>query len=234
MQERRSVSQSGISQFFGRVYGNMGVGLLITAAITYLLGYVFHDQYVNFISSNPVFYWVMLLLPFVFIIFGSGARAYANPGRARLMFFGLAASEGTTMAVIMAQFSGTSVVAALVVTGVIFGTMSLVGIYGNKDLSRAGSIATTALVGALVMTVLNFLIHSSGLAMLINYAILAIFIVLVAYDNQTLKRFYAQAEAQGDTAISALAIQGALMLYLDFLNLFITILQIFGVGNDNN
>lgn len=233
MQERRSVSEAGISEFFGRVYANLGIGLLITSAVTYLLGYVFRAQYISFISSNQFVYWIMLFLPFVFIIFGSGARASANPTQARVMFFLLAASEGTTMSVIMAMYSGTSVIAALLVTAVIFGTMSLVGIYGKRDLSRAGSIAMTALIGVIVMSLVNFLIGSTGLAMFINYAILAIFIVLVAYDNQALKRYYAQAEAMGDVAISALAIQGALMLYLDFLNLFITILEIFGVGGNN-
>jgi FtsH-binding integral membrane protein len=70
--------------------------------------------------------------------------------------------------------------------------------------------------------------------MILNYIILGVFIVLVAYDNQRLKQLYAYAEAEGDVAISSLAVQGAIMLYLDFLNLFITILQIFGIGDNRN
>ena len=234
MQERRSVTESGISGFFGRVYGNMALGLLTTAVVTGLLMTVFKQAYLSLIGSNQIMLWVFMFLPLVFVILASSGNSVANPGRARLMFLLMSASEGTTMALIMLMTSTNTAVAALLVTAVIFGTMSMVGIFGKRDLSRAGSIAMTALYGVIAISILNFFMHSTGVAVLINYVILGIFIILVAADNQRLKQFYASAEAQGDVAVSSLAVQGAIMLYLDFLNLFLTIIQIFGIGNNNN
>lgn len=234
MQERRSVSEAGIGRFYGRLYGVMGLGLVVTSIVTYLLGVVFQTQYLTLISNNRAFYWIMLFLPIVFMFLASSMKSVQNPARATVMFLLMAASEGTTLSVFMLMFKATTVVAALLVTAVIFGTMALVGIYGKKDLSRAGSIAMMFLIGAVVMSFLNFFMHSTGMAMILNYVILGVFIILVAYDNQRLKQMYAYAEAEGDVAISSLAVQGAIMLYLDFLNLFLTILQIFGIGDNNN
>ncbi|WP_127850129.1 Bax inhibitor-1/YccA family protein [Lacticaseibacillus hulanensis] len=234
MQERRAVNETGVAQFFGKVYGTMGIGILVTAAVTYVLGYVFQAQYFAILQSNALLRFVFTLLPFAFLLMGSSRKALANPGRAMVMFIGLAASEGFMLASVMWWFKGTTVVAALLVTAVIFGTMALVGVYGKKDISRAGGIATMLLYGAILMSFVNIFMGSAGFAMVLNYIILGVFIVLVAYDSQRLRNFYASAEAQGDVAVSSLAIQGAVMLYLDFLNLFITILQIFGVGSDNN
>lgn len=234
MQERRSVSETGIGRFYGRLYGMMGLGLVVTAIVTYLLGVVFQTEYLTFIGNNRLFYYIAMFLPLVFVLFASSAKSARNPARATVMFLLMAASEGTTLALFMMMFKSTTTVAALLVTAVIFGTMALVGIYGKRDLSKAGSIATMFLLGAIVMTMLNFFMRSTGMAMILNYIILGVFIVLVAYDNQRLKQLYAYAEAEGDVAISSLAVQGAIMLYLDFLNLFITILQIFGIGDNRN
>ncbi|WDF83533.1 Bax inhibitor-1/YccA family protein [Lacticaseibacillus pabuli] len=234
MQERRSVSEAGLSGFFGRVYGNMALGLLTTAVVTGLLMTVFKAPYLALMTSTPMMQWVFMFLPLLFVILASTGNSVQNPGRARVMFLLMSASEGTTMSVIMMMTSTTTAVAALLVTAVIFGTMSMVGIFGKRDLSHAGNIAITALFGVIAISVLNFFMRSTGVAMLINYVILGIFIILVAADNQRLKQFYASAEAQGDVAVSSLAVQGAIMLYLDFLNLFLTIIQIFGIGGNNN
>ncbi|WP_056969088.1 Bax inhibitor-1/YccA family protein [Lacticaseibacillus thailandensis] len=234
MQERRAVNEAGLSQFFGRVYGVMGGGMVVTAIVTYLLGYVFRQQYFNFIASNSLVFYVMAFMPLIFVILGNTGRSVAHAGRALVFFLLLAASEGFTLALIMSMYNGTTVIAALLTTAVVFGTMALVGIFGKKDLSRAGSIAIMGLYGVILMSLVNMFLRSTGMGMLLNYIILAIFIVLVAYDNQTLKRLYASADAQGVMSVNSLAVSGAVALYLDFLNLFLTILEIFGVGSNRN
>ncbi|WP_225350294.1 hypothetical protein [Lacticaseibacillus pantheris] len=78
MQERRAVNESGLSQFFGRVYGVMGGGMVVTAAVTYLLGYVFRQQYFNFIASNTIVFYVMTFMPIIFVILGSTGRSMAH------------------------------------------------------------------------------------------------------------------------------------------------------------
>lgn len=234
MQERRSVSDSGIGRFYGRLYGVMSLGLLTTAVVTFLLTTVLQQQFLNLIAGSRMMPFIMMFAPLIFVFLASGMKSVQNPARGLTMFLLMAASEGLTVAVLMMMVPGATAIAALLVTAVIFATMAMVGIYGKKDLSHAGSIAMMVLVGVILMSLVNMFLRSTGMAMIMNYIILGVFIILVAYDNQRLKQMYSYAEAQGDVAISSLAVQGAIMLYLDFLNLFITIIQIFGIGGNSD
>lgn len=234
MQERRSVSTSGIGRFYGKLYGVMSLGLLTTAVVTFLLSTVFQQQYLMLVTQNRSMPFILMLAPLIFVFLASGMKSVQNPARALIMFLLMAASEGLTVAVIMMMVPSSTAVAALLVTAVIFSTMAMVGIYGKKDLSKAGSIAMMVLFGVILMSFVNFFLRSTGMAMVMNYVILGVFIILVAYDNQRLKQMYSYAEASGDVAVSSLAVQGAIMLYLDFLNLFLTIIQIFGIGGNSD
>lgn len=234
MQERRVVNDAGLSTFFSKVYSTMGGGLLITALISYLLGNVFQVQYGNFIVSNRLLFIVATFLPLILSFMISGRRGQQSPAYARTMFGLMAASYGFTLASVWLIYPAANIGISLVVTAVIFFTMSVVGRTTHQNLSMAGRYALSALIGVIVLTFINMLIGSSFMAMLISYAILIIFIIMTAADTQALKRIYLTASGDGNFAVntSSLAVQGALMLYLDFLNLFIVILQIFGVSDD--
>ncbi|WP_461212944.1 Bax inhibitor-1/YccA family protein [Lacticaseibacillus sp. GG6-2] len=235
MQERRIVNDAGLSVFFAKVYGTMGGGLLITAVISYLLGNVFRVQYGNFISSNQIIFWVLTLLPFVLTFLISGRRGQESPAYARLMFGVMAASYGFTLASIWLIYPAANIGIALIVTAVVFFTMSVVGRVTKQNMSRIGGIAMSVLLGAIVLSLINMFMHSGMMSLLISYVILIVFIIMTAADTQALKRLYLTAGGDGDYAVntSSLAVQGALLLYLDFLNLFLVILQIFGVSSDN-
>ena len=235
MQERRVVNDAGLSLFFAKVYSTMGVGLLITAAMSFLLGNVFRVQYGNFIASNRIIFLVLTFLPLVLTFLISGKRGQANPGYARLMFGLMAASYGFTLASLWFIYPAANIGISLVVTSVVFFTMSAVGRITKQDLSRARGIAMSVLFGVIVLTLINMFMHSGMMALIISYVILIIFIIMTAADTQALKQLYLTAGSNGGYAVntSSLAVQGALILYLDFLNLFLVILQIFGVSNDN-
>ncbi|WP_407892951.1 Bax inhibitor-1/YccA family protein [Lacticaseibacillus sp. N501-2] len=234
MQERRVVNDAGLSTFFSKVYSTMGGGLLITALISYLLGNVFQVQYGNFIVSNRLLFIVATFLPLILSFMISGRRGQQSPAYARTMFGLMAASYGFTLASVWLIYPAANIGISLVVTAVIFFTMSVVGRTTHQNLSMAGRYALSALIGVIVLTFINMLIGSSFMAMLISYAILIIFIIMTAADTQALKRIYLTASGDGNFAVntSSLAVQGALMLYLDFLNLFMVILQIFGVSDN--
>ncbi len=178
----------------------------------------------------------MLALPLILSFFVTGRRAQASPGYATLMFYLMSASFGFTFASVAMVARTSNLAVALATTAVVFLVMSMVGHFGKRDLSKAGNIAIVALVGVILMSLVNMFMGSSGIQMLISYAVLIIFIVLTAWDTQRLKNLYLTTGSDGQAAISenSLAVVGALMLYLDFLNLFTAILQILGVGNNNN
>ena len=227
MQERRVVNEAGLTQFFSRIYTLMGSGLVVTALVSYLLGVTLKNDYINFVGAHPIIFWIMTALPLILSFFVTGRRAQASPGYATLMFYLMSASFGFTFASVAMVAKTSNLAVALATTAVVFFVMSMVGHFGKRDLSKAGNI---------VMMLVNMFMGSSGMQMLISYAILIIFIVLTAWDTQRLKNLYLTAGSDGQAAIStsSLAVVGALMLYLDFLNLFTAILQILGVGDNNN
>lgn len=232
MQERRVVNEVGVASWFNRVYAVVGVGIAITGLISYLLGNVFRTEYVNFIGGHQIMFYVMTFLPLILSFFIYGKRARANAGYAAVMFGLISASFGFTYASLWLIYPSANITIALFTTAVVFITMAVVGRTTKTDLSKAGGIAYTALWGVILMSVVNMFMRSSGMNLVISYAVLIIFIVLTAWDNQALKRMYMQASGgQMDVSLNSLAIMGALQLYLDFLNLFLAILQIFGGDN---
>lgn len=230
MQERRVVNDTGLAGFFNRVYSVMGSGLLLTAAISYLLGTVFYNQYANFVANHTFMFYILLFLPLFLSMGVNSRRAQANAGYAGLMFYLISACYGTTFTVILIQYQSSIVAISFLTTAVIFLTMSVVGRITKQDLSRAGVIATSALIGVILLSVINFFMQSSGLQLILSYAILVIFIVLTAFDTQKLKTIYMSANQEGGYVVNTntLAIQGALALYLDFLNIFLVVLRLFG------
>ncbi|WP_225047010.1 Bax inhibitor-1 family protein [Lacticaseibacillus kribbianus] len=236
MEERRVVNETGVASFFNRVYATVGLGIAVTGAISYLLGNVFQAQYLSLIGQHPVMFYVLMALPLILSFVINNRAARSNVGYATVVYLLITASFGFTYASIWMVYPSANITAALFTTAIVFISMSVFGRVTNRDLSRPGAIAGTALWGVILMSLANiFFMHSSGMSLLIAYAILIIFIILTAWDNQAIKRLYLTADAGGQLgySIGALAVQGALMLYLDFLNLFLAILQIFG-GSDRN
>ncbi|KRM72889.1 Bax inhibitor-1 family protein [Lacticaseibacillus brantae] len=233
MQEQPRVvnEDAGLISFFGRVYTHMGLGLGLTALVSYLLGFVFKTQYLNFLGQNRWAQWVFLLLPFAMVLGISGRRAQRSSAFAATMFYALSAAYGLTFSLILQFYSAANIAVAFATTAVVFIVMSMVGRFGKRDLSKAGSIASAALIGIIIMSIVNIFMHSGPIQMLISYGILIVFIILTAWDTQNLKKLYYQVGDSGALNMNSIAVQGALMLYLDFINLFMSILQIFGGSN---
>ena len=220
-------------KFIANVFLWMFVALGLSAAFAYvfsttpsLLALVFD------ITPTGIHFTGLGLLsmfaPFVFVLimrFGMNRISY---GVLTILFIAYAVVTGISLTVILLAFTASSVLGVFLTTSVVFGIMAVAGYTTNTDLTKFGSILLMLLVGIIVATLLNFLLlHSSGLDMLINYVGVAVFVGLTAYHVQKLKRIGAGIE-YGDASAKKLALMGGLTLYLDFINLFIRLMLIFG------
>jgi len=164
-------------------------------------------------------------LAFVLIIsFGLNRIAYPILG---LLFIAYAAVTGISFSVILSVYTSSSVLGVFLTTSIVFGIMAIAGYTTKTDLTKFGSILIMFLIGIIVATLVNLFLHSTGLNVLISYIGVAVFVGLTAYDVQKLKNI-AAGVTYGDATASKMALMGGLTLYLDFINLFLFLLRIFG------
>ena len=196
----------------------MFLGLLSTgiiAAITYYTGAI-----IEIANSWQVILIAQLVIAIVFGLFFHKLSS----GMVTLLFFGYSMITGLTFSVIFAAFELTTIAYALFATSAFFGILAYIGYKTDKDLSKFGTILMAALIVALILTLVNFFIGSDGLDIILDWVILGIFAGLTAYDMNKVKMM---SETYGYDQ-EKVAIYGAMQLYLDFINMFLRILEIFG------
>lgn len=213
----------GLSAFISQVYMWMTGGLLITTATTFL------------VSSTDLLYWfymnswsltLIFILELVVVIGLSWLAPKLNPVVAVTLFALYAVLNGLFFGLIIPLYTDGSVLVAFGATAGTFMVMSLYGYFTQSDLTKFGTLALMGLFGLIIGLVLNIFIRSDVVSTILTFVGIIIFVVLIAYDTQKLKDLAGQAEAEG--RVTGYAIRGALILYLDFINLFIRLLQIFG------
>jgi FtsH-binding integral membrane protein len=160
----------------------------------------------------------------------SAAIERLTPLAAVALFIGYAALNGLTLSAIFLVYTYTSIAQAFLATAATFGVMSLYGSTTKRDLSTAGNLLVMALIGLLIGSIINLFWANSAFYWLLTYLGIAVFIGLTAWDTQQIKRLSQQ--ALDDTTARRVAIIGALKLYLDFINLFLLLLRIFGSRRD--
>jgi len=170
--------------------------------------------------------WVVMLAPLGFVLFLSFGLHRMSFSTAQTVFWMFAAVMGISMATIFLEFTGASVARVFFITAGTFAGMSLYGYTTKKDLSGFGSFLFMGLIGIIIASVVNMFIASSALHFAISVIGVLVFVGLTAYDTQRIKLMYA--EADDAETMGKKAIMGALRLYLDFINLFIMLLHLFG------
>jgi FtsH-binding integral membrane protein len=170
---------------------------------------------------------VIIILQLGLVVFLSARITKLSPMAARLTFLVYAATVGVTLSTIFLAYTSTSITRVFFITGSMFLVMAIIGYLTKVDLSKLGFILLMGLVGIIIATIVNIFLRSDSLQTIISYLGVIIFLGLTAYDVQKIKQLYAQFGKAGN-----IAILGALSLYLDFLNLFMFILEIFGVSRD--
>ncbi|MDO3626696.1 Bax inhibitor-1/YccA family protein [Mucilaginibacter sp. BT774] len=178
-------------------------------------------------GQATILFWVAMFSPFAFVLimsFGINRISYLGLS---LLYIAYSAATGISLSFILLIYTASSVSGVFLTSSVVFGIMAVAGYTTKTDLTKFGSLMMMLLVGIIVATIVNFFLHSSGLSMLISYIGVAVFVGLTAYDVQKLKRIGAGLE-YGDASAKKMALMGGLTLYLDFVNLFLFLLRIFG------
>ncbi len=220
----RADTQLRQNSVLGQVYAWMTAGLLVTSAVA---AYSASSPIVlNLIYGNPVTIWVLFIVQIGLVIGLSAGINRLAPATAVALFIGYAALNGLTLSAIFLVYTYTSIAQTFLATAATFGAMSLYGATTKRDLSTAGNLLVMALIGFVIGSVVNIFWANSVLYWVITYLGIAVFIGLTAWDTQQIKRLGQQ--AHDDASIQRVAIIGALTLYLDFINLFVLLLRIFG------
>ncbi len=216
----------GDNLYFSRTFGWMAAGLFVTGAVAYFVGSnpVWLGQLVG--AGKPIF--IGLLIVELLLVIGLVTLVqHMNFFEATVIFLGYAALNGLTFSVIFAVFTTESIFSTFLVTAGMFGFLALWGATTKSDLTSWGNLLFGALVGQLIGLVVNLLWFNSTLYWITTATGLLIFSGCTAYDVQKLKQ-YEVAGDPNDPAVEKAAIVGALALYLDFVNLFLYLLRLFG------
>ncbi|MCI4662213.1 MAG: Bax inhibitor-1/YccA family protein [Neomegalonema sp.] len=226
----------GLRAYMGKVYMLMAVAMVITAGASYALGAVMNNdpQLVDTLFRSPL-KWVLMFAPLGFaLLFGAMANR-VSAATAQLMFYGFAVVMGISISWIFVVFNLGSIVTTFLATSVAFLALSIYGYTTKSDLSAIGRFAMMAVIGLIVVSILNIFVQSSGLQFAISAIGVLVFAALTAYDTQQIKNTYLEAAHAGPAGAEYLekgAIMGALSLYLDFINMFMFLLQFMGASDD--
>ncbi|QIL46430.1 Bax inhibitor-1/YccA family protein [Vagococcus coleopterorum] len=220
-----TTTQSGLATFFARVYAYVGLGIAVSAVTSYLVTNVFAAQVGGYLMQHPMLLILMPIIEIALVIYLS-AKSLKNPAMAMAAFVAYSAINGVVLSLILAQYTEASVTKAFVAAAVTYGVTAIVGVRTKKELSGVGHAMRSALIGLIVVMLINIFVGSSAVDMFIGFAMIIIFSGLTAYDHQTIKKMYYQV---GDSPqAKGIAINCAMQLYLDFINLLLAFLRIFG------
>jgi len=229
---RTAQIDAGLKAHMNKVYGTMSVGLLVTALAAWAVGSndmllsIFRDP----LTLRPnLFGWVIMFAPLIMVFaFGAMINRLSAAG-AQLFFYAFAAVMGLSISWIFAVFTGFSITQTFLITSISFAGLSLWGYTTNKDISGWGSFLIMGLIGLIVASIVNIFLGSPAIMFAISVIGVLIFAALTAYDTQKIKTAYIQhAQSMDSEWLGKSAIMGALNLYLDFINLFMFLLQFLG------
>ncbi|MCF1505361.1 MULTISPECIES: Bax inhibitor-1/YccA family protein [unclassified Afifella] len=234
----RAGIDEGLRAFMLGIYNNMAMGLAVTGVAAFATFYFAVEQtaggamltpFGQAVYASPL-KWVIMFAPLLFVFGFSAGINRMQPGTARMVFLAFAAVMGLSLSTIFLVFTGQSIVQTFFVTAAAFGGLSLWGYTTKKDLSGWGSFLVMGLIGIIIASIVNIFLASSALQFAVSAIGVLLFAGLTAYDTQRLKNTYDY--VSGDTVAAGRAsIMGALQLYLDFINLFMFLLQFMGNRN---
>lgn len=224
--ERNYEVESAQRTLLKNVYAWMALALVVTGLTAY---YVANSPTIlGMIFGSGAALIGLCIAQFALVIGLSAAINKISFTAAGIMFVVYSILTGITLSSILLVYTSESVALTFFVTAGTFGAMALYGTVTNKDLSGMGSILFMALIGLIIASVANWFFHSSGLAMIISYAGVLIFVGLTAYDAQKIKNMLSVYGSEVNEASMKIALMGSLELYLDFINLFLHLIRILG------
>ena len=181
--------------------------------------------------TNRLLFWGLVIAEFGLVVAISGAINRLSITTATLLFILYSVINGATLSVIFLAYTLTSIANVFFITAGTFGVMAFLGYTTKKDLTSLGRMMFIGLIGIIIATIVNLFLGSSMLNMIVSYVGVVIFVGLTAYDSQKIKHMLYEADSM-DEGAQKLALLGSLTLYLDFINLFLMLLRIFGGNKD--
>jgi uncharacterized protein len=216
----------GLREYMLRIYNYMASGLALTGIVAYVAAY---SGFYASIARTPVI-WLVILAPLGLVMWISYGIQRMQASTAQALFWVYSGLMGLSLGVIFLAYTGTSIARVFFITGGTFAAMSLYGYTTQRDLSGIGSFLFMGLIGIIIASLVNIFIHSSALQFAVSVIGVIVFTGLTAWDTQQIKEMYY--EGDGAEIASKKAVMGALRLYLDFINLFMMLLQLMGTRRD--
>lgn len=222
----------GLRQYMMRVYNFMAGGLCITAIVAWLIA---NTSLIRlFFSVSPAgqvigmsaLGWLALFAPFIMIFAFSWVLVKGTPAQVQGTFWGFAAIMGASLAPIVLIYTGASVTRIFLISAAMFGGMSIYGYTTKRDLTSMGSFMIMGVWGIIIASIINLFLKSPGLYYALSFLAVVAFTALTAYDTQKIRELYM--EQDSDDTMTRKAVSGALALYMDFINIFIALLNLFG------
>ena len=216
-----TVVDQGLRSFFNDVFSRMTTALLISAFFAYI------GVNMPMLYAGGALTWIVILSPLAFVLAMSfGAERFSNRGLL-MMLMGFAAAQGLSMGLLLYIYTAHSVITAFLIAAILFGTFAIIGHTTRRDLSSWGTFLFVGLIGIIIASIVNIWLQMTALNFVINVLAVIIFTGLTAYDMQKLKQIY---EDGSDS--SKVRTLGALTLYLDFINIFVALIQLLGNKRD--
>lgn len=235
MDSHTAFSQSAVlvktNSFIRSVYNWMAIALALTGVTAY---YVSHNEtMLQIIYGTPGLILILIFAELGFVFFLSARIQKIQATTATALFTIYSILNGITLSYIFLVYTATSIVSTFIICAVTFLACSIFGMITKKDLTSLGGFMFMGLIGIIIASVVNLFIQSSAMQMIISYVGVMVFLGLTAYDTQKLKNMaYTLPDNASGAMIRKGALMGALALYLDFINLFIMLLHIFGGSKD--
>ena len=227
--ERELEMSTAFPVLMRKVYVWMTMALAITGITAY---YVAHSETLMMaIITNRILFWGLLIAEFGLVIGLSAAINKLSLMTATLMFVLYSLVNGVTMSFIFLAYTASSVTSVFLITAGTFAAMAVFGYFTKTDLTSMGKILMMALIGVVIATIVNIFTKSAGLTVILNYIGVLVFVGLTAYDSQKIKQMLQMAPDASEGS-QKIALLGAMSLYLDFINLFLYLLRIFGSRRD--
>lgn len=219
-------NNNGISKFFSKVYLWMFIGLLISGGVAYYTSIT--PSMIKFVYGS--YGWILITELIVVIAF-SALRKKVSPGIAKVLFVTYAAVSGLTLSSIFLVYKIQSIGMVFLSSSLMFGLLAAYGYMTKTDLSSFGKILLFALLAIIIMSLINIFAHNGTFGIVISIISIVVFLGLTAWDMQALKTMY-NYYASDEKELGKIAIYGALDLYLDFINIFLQLLNLFGKSKD--
>ena len=237
MQNIRSKAQPQVQQremvnsFIQSVYNWMGIGLALTGVIAFFVAN--NQTLLQLIAGNPILFFGLILgeLALVFTLSARVQKMQASTATA--MFIVYSILNGLTLSVIFVAYTAASIASTFFICAGTFVACSVYGMTTKRDLTSWGGFLMMGLIGIIIASVVNIFVRSTAMTMIVSYIGVLVFVGLTAYDTQKLKHMALTQPSDIEAGVVRKgAIMGALSLYLDFINLFLMLLRIFGGGRD--